>query len=400
MSTPDSNYLFNNSTTIPYNYSTYQEMTDILTNLEENYSTIMLLKSIGITYEGRHIWMVKLSDNVDQNENEPGALLMGAHHGNELPSYESLIFFIEYMVVNYGKSNTDDDNDGTVNEDPIDGKDNDQDNTVDEDPSEDRVRAVIDNTEIFIIPMVNPDGVEYTLNHDQWRKNREPIYDDNGNIISYGVDLNRNYGFKWNLYDILPNFYGDRWTASPNSWNYRGEYPFSTRETKAVKDVVEAEDINISISYHSYGEFIIFPWSHTSGITPDEHLFIEVGKGITDINAYDLYIGKQTLLPLPGGTIGTADNWLYGTQGILAYTIELCGTRAPTNPSTVYEYCYIHVGVNLYVCEQAATIENDGPPENYNDIFSILLTHNRINFNFPNEDGVNIGGLTKFINPL
>jgi len=55
------------------------------------------------------------------------------------------------------------------------------------------VRNVVDNTQIFVIPMVNPDGVEYSLNTEEWRKNREPNYDDSGNIISFGVDLNRNY---------------------------------------------------------------------------------------------------------------------------------------------------------------------------------------------------------------
>ncbi|MEE8565364.1 MAG: M14 family zinc carboxypeptidase [Candidatus Thermoplasmatota archaeon] len=42
----------------------------------------MKLESIGYTFEGRDIWMIKLSDNVNQNENEPGVLFMWAHHGN------------------------------------------------------------------------------------------------------------------------------------------------------------------------------------------------------------------------------------------------------------------------------------------------------------------------------
>ena len=336
-----------------YEYYNYQDMTDLLHELQDSYSNIMKLESLGQTYEGRDIWMVKLSDNVEINEEEPGVLLMGAHHGNELPSYESLIFFIKHMVVNYSKANTDDDNDGSVNEDPIDGADNDDDGLVDEDPSEDRVRNVIDNTQIFITPMVNPDGVEYSLNNDEWRKNREPNYDDNDNVVSIGVDLNRNYDFKWELYNIFPTRYGDLWTRSPTSWNYRGENPFSEKETTAVKNLVEKHRINISLSYHSYGEFIAYPWTHTSGITPDEDLFLSVGAGISNINGYEIYAGKGTLIPWPGGTIGTSENWLYGVQKALSYVIELCSRRAPTNPYTVYRYCLTHVGVNLYVCERA-----------------------------------------------
>ncbi|HEC89282.1 MAG TPA: hypothetical protein ENI44_01720, partial [Thermoplasmatales archaeon] len=58
----------------PYKYYTYQSMTNLLYSLAENYSNIMMLKSIGKTYEGRDIWMVKLSDNPDVEEDEPGVL--------------------------------------------------------------------------------------------------------------------------------------------------------------------------------------------------------------------------------------------------------------------------------------------------------------------------------------
>jgi carboxypeptidase T len=355
MGTSYTNQHFNNTSMMPHEYFTYPEMTDLLHALQENYSDIMLLESIGMTYEGRNIWMVKLSDNVNEDEYEPGVLLMGAHHGNEKPSFEALIFFIQHMLENYEKENTDDDNDGTTNEDPIDGNDNDNDGIVDEDPSEDRVRDAINNTQIFLIPMVNPDGVEYIDGRNNgWRKNRALKEGQTENI---GVDLNRNYAYKWELYDIFPTLYGDFWTSDPESWNYRGEHPFSENETTAVKNFVESEIINISLSYHSYGEFIIYPWMHTSQYTPDEDLFISVGEGIASISKYDFYQGKGTLVPWPGGTIGTSENWLYGERKILSFTIELCETRGPTNPSVVYEYCLVHVGVNLYVCERAQDIQ-------------------------------------------
>jgi carboxypeptidase T len=177
-------------------------MTTLFHDLHKNHSDIMNLVSLGKTYEGRDIWMVKLSDNVEENEHESGVLLMGAHHGNEKPSFEILIYFIQHMIDNYYKKNTDNDGDGNVNEDPIDGFDNDNDNLIDEDPSEDRVREVINNTQIFLIPMVSPDGVEADS-----RKNCAPNYGPFGfskKITSYGVNLNRNYGYKWYLYYILP----------------------------------------------------------------------------------------------------------------------------------------------------------------------------------------------------
>ena len=79
----------------PYEYYNYSLMTQLFHELLLNNSDIMSLSSLGKTHEGRDIWMVKLSDNVDIDEDEPGVLLMGAHHGDEKPSFEVLIFFIK-----------------------------------------------------------------------------------------------------------------------------------------------------------------------------------------------------------------------------------------------------------------------------------------------------------------
>ena len=77
--------------------------------LYNNNSDIMHLESLDKTYEKRDIWFVKLSDNVSVDEDEPGVLLMGAHHGNEKPSFEVLIYFIKHIIDNYRKKNTDND---------------------------------------------------------------------------------------------------------------------------------------------------------------------------------------------------------------------------------------------------------------------------------------------------
>ena len=352
----------NNTIGENYHYFTYQEMTDLLHDLEDEYSDIMKLESIGKTYQGRDIWMVKLSDNVDENEDEPGVLLMGAHHGNEKPSFETVIFFIQHMVHNYSKINTDDDGDGQINEDPIDGINNDGDGLTDEDPSEDRVREVIDNTQIFCIPMVNPDGVEADT-----RKNCAPNYGPYGQsneITSYGVDLNRNYGFRWFFPYLLKENYHLEWLIDDSSGIYRGERPFSENESQAVKNFVETKDISISLSYHDYGEWMIFPWMHSSRRVLHERLFRSIGENMSRINKYELkiygqYGTQEYLIPRFTGTIGSSENWLYAKRRIIAYTVELCPNRAPTNPYIVYSACYRHVGVNLYVCERSWTVEEE-----------------------------------------
>ncbi len=340
-----------------YHYFTYTEMTDLLHDLQMNYSDIMMLESIGITYEGRDIWMVKLSDNVNQNENEPGVLFMAAHHGNEKPSFEVLIYFIRHMVNSYYMDNIDDDNDGKINEDIIDGIDNDNDGLLDEDPSEDRVREAINNTQIFIIPMVSPDGVEANS-----RKNCAPNYgpfDKSSEITSYGVNLNRNYDDNWFLYYIFPISYHYLMNTMDSSFNYRGPYPFSENETIAVRDFVKNQDISISLSFHSYSEVILYPWMHTSKKTPHEDLFISVGQNMSRINNYYLYTGRDYIIPRYGGTLGSSENWLYREQGILSFTMELCREHAPSDPDIILSACYKHVGVNLYICERSWVIEEE-----------------------------------------
>jgi carboxypeptidase T len=347
---------------IPYTYHNYSTMTKLLLELEENNSDIMSMTSIGTTYEGRNIWMIKLSDNVNENEDEPGVLLMGAHHGNEKPSYEVLIYFIDYIINKYRLLNIDDDGDGKINEDIFDGYDNDQDGLTDEDPLEDRVRDTLNDTQIFIIPMVNPDGVEY-----EWRKNRAPNYGPSGDkeeITSYGVDLNRNYGYRWNIPYFFPEQYHLIWLTEDSSWTYRGEEPFCENETKAIKNFVESNNIVISLSYHDYGEWMIFPWMHTSRHVQHEAIFRSIGYNISQINKYELRIygqfgTREYIIPHFCGTPGSSENWLYGEHGIIAYTIELCRRRPERIAERVIDACWKHVGVNLYVCERAQTVEKE-----------------------------------------
>jgi len=343
-----------------YQYHNYSTMTSVLHSLYENHSDICHMQSLGTSYEGRSIWLIKISDNPVEGESEPAVLLMGAHHGNEKPSYESLIFFIEFVLKSYGLEDIDTDNDGLIDEDGFDGIDDDGDGLIDEDPSEQWITELVDSTEMYILPMVNPDGVEYN-----WRKNHAPNYGSFGTadeITSYGVDLNRNYGYKWYLPYLLPWNYMLPFIINDRSWNYRGECPFSEAETQVVRDLVLShKNIKISLSYHSYSEVIMYPWTHTSLDTPDEELFVSIGENMSDIDGYELlthgWSGREYLIPRFSGTIGTSENWLYGERGIISFTMELCKERVPLDPIDVFEYCWKHVGVNLYVAQRSLSFE-------------------------------------------
>jgi len=183
--------------------------------------------------------------------------------------------------------------------------------------------------------MVNPDGVEADS-----RKNCVP-----------------NYGYDWILYNLFPFRFQFFMNVMDSSFNYRGPYPYSENETRAVKKLVETNSLKISLSYHSYSEIILFPWCHTTEKTPDEDMYLLIGENISRIDKYRLIPGSDYIIPRLGGNLGTSENWLYGEKGIIAFTVELCKTRAPTNPTVVLDTCIKHVGVNLYVCERAPSIK-------------------------------------------
>ena len=329
-----------------HDYYSYQEMTDLLHDLQSQHPDIMMVESYGKTNQNRDIWFVKISDNVEIDEDEPGILLLGAHHGDEKISFELLIYFINYMMENYEKENTDDDNDGLINEDKIDGKDNDNDGEIDEDPDEDRVRFAIDNTQIYLIPMINPDGVEANT-----RKNCNPD-------SLHGVNTNRNFGYDWIYYDLFPGRYQSLWTTLETSGNYRGSGPYSETETQAVKSVAETFTINISLSYHSGAEVVFYPWYHTTAKTPHENLFIKIGEAMGEISGYPLWRGSDPIIPVYDGTLGTSENFLYGEHNIFAYTVESSNKKAPIMSSTVLRICVKSVGVHLYLSERVQDLDN------------------------------------------
>jgi carboxypeptidase T len=116
----------------------------VIEELQKDYPEIAKKFVIGKSYEGREITGIKISDNVKEDEEEPSALFMGAHHSREWISIEVPIAIAQYLLENYN--------------------------------SDSKIRELVDNNEIFIIPIVNPDGVEYSMNeYKYWRKTRRPV---------------------------------------------------------------------------------------------------------------------------------------------------------------------------------------------------------------------------------
>jgi Zinc carboxypeptidase/Immune inhibitor A-like, MAM domain/Dockerin type I domain len=177
------------------------------------------------------------------------------------------------------------------------------------------VTNLVDNREIWFILMVNPDGYAYNdqtnpTGGGMWRKNRR----DNGDG-TYGVDLNRNYGYMWGYDDI---------GSSPNTATetYRGPGPFSEAENQALRDFIIAHHFEIVINYHAFSNLIIWPYGYEVGTyTPDERVFNALGQRLSSYNNYTAD-PSWTMYPVNGD----ANDWSYGEQTLkekcFGYTIE------------------------------------------------------------------------------
>ncbi|RKZ15899.1 hypothetical protein DRQ53_07760 [bacterium] len=267
-------------------YHTYAEMEVALQDLVASFPSICALSIIGTSIEGRNIYALKISDNVAQDEPEPEVLIMGNLHAREVMSVEVPLAFAEHLVNEYG--------------------------------SDPQVTAMVDAREVFILPMVNPDGHVYVENNNAddwwtwWRKNRR----DNGDG-TVGVDLNRNFGYEWGYDDI-----GSSPTTS--SLVYRGPSAFSEPETQAIRDFSATRDFSVAFSYHSYSELLLYPWGYSYSYTADHELFHALGQDLTSTNGY--FPGN----PAEGAIYivnGDSDDWCYGDSttknSFLGFTPEL-----------------------------------------------------------------------------
>jgi len=272
-------------------YYTHDEVVEHLVELSEDYPNVVSeLQYLGESYEGRPIYAVKLSDNPNSDENEPEVLYTGLHHAREPMSYMNLFYYMYWLVENYN--------------------------------IEDEATALLNNREMWFIPMVNPDGLVYNqginLNGGgMQRKNHRNTCSSNDDQYDWdGIDLNRNYSYQWAFDDE---------GSSPDlcSQTYRGSAPFSEPETQIIRDFVEDHDFPIVLNYHSYGNLLIHPLGYIAGLLPPEpdlSIFREFGDEMTMYNNYLMGTGIETV----GYTVnGEACDWMYGQHGIYAYTPEI-----------------------------------------------------------------------------
>ncbi|WP_066756625.1 M14 family zinc carboxypeptidase [Crocinitomix algicola] len=251
-------------------YFTYEEFLAELDEMFELYPDLITEKAgiLGFeTWEGRPIHWVKISDNPMVDEDEHEVLYTAIHHAREPMSLSQTIYYMWYLLENY--------------------------------ETNEEVRYLVDETELYFVPMINPDGYRYNQvtnpeGGGMHRKNRNPEI-GTGNK---GVDLNRNYGLHWNESGTSPYENGD---------TFAGEGPFSEPETQAIKAFCEARSFKYAFNAHAHGDLLLFPlgWAHEA-FAEDHDYFQSYGNHMSLYNQYSA-IKSSDLYPASGDS----DDWMY-----------------------------------------------------------------------------------------
>lgn len=261
-------------------YHNLSELEEELILLEKTYPSIAKLFVIGKSVEGRNLYMMRITASEYRTNQKPGIVFLGTHHAREHLSTEVPFFLMKYLMENYGKDA--------------------------------KLTQLIKEREIWIMPMVNPDGADYDIGgtkYRYWRKNRQH---KDANYV-HGVDLNRNYGFKWG---------GDGSSSNMNSEIYRGSEPFSEPETKAIKTFIEShQNITTLLTYHTFSELILYPWGH-------KYDDIEDSKALKVHQTMAQTMAQMTgYTPEPSSDLylvsGDTTDWAFGEHGIISFTFEL-----------------------------------------------------------------------------
>jgi carboxypeptidase T len=283
-------------------YHSAASLEEDLRRLAEEHPEIAELHEIGRSVEGRPLWALRLGERRDSSRK---VAFLGCHHAREWLAVEVPYLLAEHLLEN---------------------------------SSSDPVQRWLQQGEVWVAPMVNPDGHEYTrIDYRLWRKNRRPNRDG-----SVGVDPNRNYGYMWGSLDINTS------SHVPSDQTYVGPRAFSEPEVRAVRDLVARERFSGVLSYHSYSQLILYPWGYTSEPIEDQNDFAEHRDLAQDMEQLirkvhgKTYVAQQSSELYP--TAGDTTDWTYGEYDAVSFTIELRPASAEEGgfilPSSEIQPCW------------------------------------------------------------
>lgn len=262
-------------------YHSAESMEAGLRQLAEGHPEIAQLVEIGRSLENRPIWALRIGERRDSPTK---TLFLGCHHAREWISVEIPYLLAEDLL---NRSGTE------------------------------PVKSWLQEGEVWVAPMVNPDGHEFTRTDDRlWRKNRRPNPDG-----SFGVDPNRNYGYMWGTLDVNTS------SHVPSDQTYVGPRAFSEPETRAVRNLMGAQRFSGVVTYHSYSQLVLYPWGYTSDPIVDADDRNRVSQLAQRMQRAIRRVHNQTYKPQQSSklypTAGDTTDWTFGEYDVPSITVEL-----------------------------------------------------------------------------
>lgn len=287
--------------TVPYERTTdgtdykteYLRYNEIIAQYEAwraEYPTLITREQIGTSIQNRPIWVYRLTNPMSVLP-KTGAFIQGGIHAREWISPPTAMYVFETMLR--------------------------------EGLSSGPGWQLLSRFELNCVPVVNPDGYEYTwTNNRLWRKNRRDIVGS----TAFGVDLNRNYAKGWG---------GQGSSSNPSSETYRGTAAFSEPEVACIRDYLNnrtgALNFDFIIDYHSYGQHILYPWSYTFDPAPHGPRMNGVGNvyrnAILASGGVEYDVGQGSIALYIAA--GSSKDFYYDAYGANAYTVELRPSGSP-----------------------------------------------------------------------
>lgn len=255
--------------------------------------------SIGKTTKGKDILAVKLTKDAKKSKDgsKPSVLYVSNQHAREWITPEMTRRLLHHYLDNYRTDR--------------------------------RIKKIVDSTELWFVLSANPDGYDYTFEdaaNRLWRKNLRDVNGDGVISTGDGVDLNRNFSYKWGYDD-------EGSSPNPTSQTYRGASPGSEPETRALDAFEKRIGFTYGINYHSAAELLLYGvgWQVATG-TPDDVLYKALA-GTPDNSAipgYHPQVSSELYT-----TNGEADGHAANVNGTAMFTPEMstCQTASNIDPA-------------------------------------------------------------------
>ncbi|HCO93016.1 MAG TPA: hypothetical protein DIU00_03545 [Phycisphaerales bacterium] len=292
-------------------YHSYATLTEELSAYAEAHPDICRLYTLGQSVQGRELWAILISDNPDDEEDEPEFKYVSTMHGDESPVTEMCLYFIDLLLTEYGQ--------------------------------DERITNLINSTAIWIVPLMNPDGLELSR-----RSNAS------------GIDLNRNF-------PLLTDSSGNIFTGEPLDAETRQP------EVRHIMNWTVENSFVLSAGLHTGSLLVCYPYGYNEQMsavdtpTPDDLLYEEISRRYSMHNLPmwnnrpDGIINSARWYPV----IGEMADWNYRYVSCNEVTIEISNNKRPSasqipalwsdNSESMLSFLEaVHIGVRGIITDRAS----------------------------------------------